>query len=65
MVFAIANVPHRPGFQSIYDRTENYNRLLPQALAKWNTTQSPLFLVQLEENYDCGASGKAVNPINL
>lgn len=65
MAFAIANVPHRPGFQSIYDRTENYNQLLPQALVKWNTTQSPLYLVHLEENYDCGASGKALDVVLL
>ena len=54
--FAVANVPQRSwlGRQDLVDSTNLYNSLLPDAISQWTTTQSPIHLVELEQNYDCG-----------
>lgn len=54
--FAVANVPNRKfigGRQDLVDNTRIYNGLLPDAINKWSTKQSPIHLVRLEENYVC------------
>lgn len=58
--FAIANVPQRSyigGREDLIENTNIYNNLLPQAIAQWTTDESPIHLVQLEENYDCQPGG--------
>ena len=58
--FAIANVPQRSfigGRQDLVDNTSIYNGLLPSAIFQWSTDQSPIHLVELEQNYDCQPSG--------
>jgi hypothetical protein len=58
--FAIANVPQRSfiiGRQDLVDNTVTYNGLLPGAISKLTTEQSPIYLVDLEENYDCQPGG--------
>ena len=53
--FAVANVPQRSwlGRQDLVDSTNLYNSLLPDAISEWTETQSPIHLVELEQNYDC------------
>lgn len=51
---AMANVPQRTfigGREDLVENTEVYNLLLPDYIAQWSTEQSPIHLVQLEENY--------------
>ncbi|KAL6887012.1 carbohydrate esterase family 3 protein [Trichoderma evansii] len=58
--FAIANVPQRSfigGRQDLVDNTNTYNQLLPAAISQWSTEQSPIQLVELQQNYDCQPSG--------
>ena len=58
--FAIADVPMRSfigGREDLVENTNIYNQLLPQAITQWTTTQSPIHLVRLEENYDCQPGG--------
>ncbi|KAH7409724.1 carbohydrate esterase family 3 protein [Cadophora sp. MPI-SDFR-AT-0126] len=53
---ALANVPQRSfigGRQDLIDSTTKYNAELSGYIAKWNTAQSPIRLVHLEEAYDC------------
>ncbi|GLA08346.1 hypothetical protein AnigIFM60653_009877 [Aspergillus niger] len=55
--FAIANVPQRsliPGREDIPFNTNIYNALLRNAIPEWSTADSPIHLVELQENYDCG-----------
>ncbi|EHA17820.1 hypothetical protein ASPNIDRAFT_38570 [Aspergillus niger ATCC 1015] len=55
--FAIANVPQRsliPGREDIPFNTNIYNALLRNAIPAWSTADSPIHLVELQENYDCG-----------
>jgi lysophospholipase L1-like esterase len=54
--FAIANVPHRmrlDGRQDLIDNTNTYNAKLATAIPSWSTTNSPIKLVALNENYSC------------
>ena len=58
--FTIANVPQRSFIsrrQDLVDNTVTYNSLLPGAISKLTTEQSPISLVELEENYDCQPGG--------
>jgi hypothetical protein len=51
---ALANVPQRSfigGREDLVENTEIYNQLLPEYIADWTTEQSPIYLVELEENY--------------
>lgn len=51
---ALANVPQRSfigGREDLVEDTEVYNQLLPEYIASWTTEQSPIYLVELEENY--------------
>ena len=60
MKFAIANIPHRSrigGRQDLVDSTILANKLLPDAIKKWTTPQSPINLVDVASKYDCGPSG--------
>ncbi|KAK0112622.1 hypothetical protein ONS95_014364 [Cadophora gregata] len=53
---ALANIPQRSfinGRQDLIDSTTKYNNDLSGNIAKWNTAQSPIRLVHLEETYDC------------
>lgn len=55
--FAIANVPQRsliPGREDIPFNTNIYNALLRNAVPEWSSEGSPIHLVELQENYDCG-----------
>ncbi|GKZ18954.1 hypothetical protein AbraIFM66951_001914 [Aspergillus brasiliensis] len=55
--FAIANVPQRsfiPGREDLPINTNIYNALLRNAIPEWSTADSPIHLVELQENYDCG-----------
>ncbi|EEQ35110.1 hypothetical protein McanMca71_001702 [Microsporum canis] len=54
--FAIANVPQRSfiGREDLPVTTQQYNSLLRDALPQWSTEQSPIHLVELQENYSCG-----------
>lgn len=57
--FAVANVPQRSfigGREDLPLNTDIYNSLLSNAIPKWSTTQSPISLVELQENYDCGTT---------
>jgi hypothetical protein len=54
--FAIANVPHRTrinGRQDLIDNTITYNSMLASSIPGWSTTNSPIHLVQFNENYKC------------
>lgn len=54
--FAIADIPQRTiigGRGDLIRETTAYNKLLPDAIARWTTAQSPVHLVQLQEHYDC------------
>jgi hypothetical protein len=58
--FAIANVPQRSfisGRQDLINNTVIYYGLLPDAISQLTTDQSPIYLVELEENYDCQPGG--------
>ncbi|KAM5479137.1 hypothetical protein McanCB56680_005851 [Microsporum canis] len=60
MKFAIATVPHRSyigGRDDLIENTNIYNNLLPGYVAQWRTSQSPVFLVDLANNYDCHPGG--------
>ncbi|EFE38232.1 hypothetical protein TRV_07103 [Trichophyton verrucosum HKI 0517] len=60
--FAVANVPQRSfigGRDDLPVSTAIYNSLLRAALPKWSTKQSPIHLVELQENYDCEPSACA------
>lgn len=57
--FAIANVPQRSfigGREDLPISTNIYNALLREAIPEWSTTDSPIHLVELQENYDCEPS---------
>ncbi|CZR57589.1 uncharacterized protein PAC_07478 [Phialocephala subalpina] len=57
--FAVANVPQRTfitGREDLPLNTDIYNSLLSNAIPGWSTTQSPISLVKLQENYDCGTT---------
>ncbi|UNI13244.1 hypothetical protein JDV02_000002 [Purpureocillium takamizusanense] len=58
--FAVANVPQRSfigGREDLVKNTNIYNNLLPNAISKWSTHQSPIHLVDLEQNYNCQPGG--------
>ncbi|RAL11188.1 uncharacterized protein BO97DRAFT_347859, partial [Aspergillus homomorphus CBS 101889] len=58
--FAIANVPQRSfigGRDDLPISTNIYNSLLRGAIPGWSTVDSPIHLVELQENYDCEPSG--------
>ena len=57
--FAVANVPQRSniGRGDLTTMTDTYNGLLKSAIPSWSTTQSPVALVELRENYSCDNSG--------
>jgi lysophospholipase L1-like esterase len=58
--FAVANVPQRRfigGREDLLINTDIYNALLRNAIPGWSTTRSPIHLVELQENYDCQATG--------
>ncbi|EFQ98504.1 hypothetical protein MGYG_01531 [Nannizzia gypsea CBS 118893] len=60
MKFAIATVPHRSyigGRDDLIENTNIYNNLLPQYITQWTTPQSPVYLVDLANNYDCRPGG--------
>ncbi|GAB1207477.1 hypothetical protein APSETT445_006197 [Aspergillus pseudonomiae] len=60
--FAIANVPQRSfigGREDLPVSTNIYNALLRDSIPKWSTADSPISLVELQENYDCEPSGCA------
>jgi hypothetical protein len=51
---ALANIPQRSfigGREDLVENTQIYNTLLPQYIADWTTEQSPIHLVDLEDNY--------------
>ncbi|OTA07314.1 hypothetical protein A9Z42_0082030 [Trichoderma parareesei] len=53
---AVANVPQRSfigGREDLVENTEIYNALLAKYITQWTTEQSPIHLVELEQNYDC------------
>ncbi len=54
---AVADVPQRsslgPGRADLPIKTNTYNALLPASIPFWTTSQSPIELVQLRENYQC------------
>lgn len=56
---ALANVPQRTslGRQDLPDKTTAYNKALVDAIPSWSTDQSPIYLVKLQENYDCALGG--------
>lgn len=57
---AIATVPHRrylSGRDDLVQNTNIYNDRLPGEIAKWTTPQSPVYLVDLANNYDCRPGG--------
>ena len=54
--FAIANVPHRtyiPGRDDLPVMTDEYNKLLVEAIPRWNRSYSRVELVHFRENYEC------------
>lgn len=54
--FAVANIPQRSfigGREDLPLKTNIYNELLRNAIPSWSTTQSPIHLVELQENYNC------------
>lgn len=58
--FAVATVPGRTfigGREDLVENTNIYNNLLPGSIAKWTTSQSPVYLVDLANNYDCRPGG--------
>lgn len=58
--FTVATVPQRTSIRGREDLVENtniYNNLLPGSIAKWATSQSLVYLVDLANNYDCSPSG--------
>ncbi|KFY31523.1 hypothetical protein V493_01031 [Pseudogymnoascus sp. VKM F-4281 (FW-2241)] len=58
--FAVATVPQRKfigGREDLVENTNIYNNLLPGSIAKWTTSQSPVYLVDLSNNYDCRPGG--------
>jgi len=57
--FAIANVPQRTtlGRADLPLNTDIYNALLRDAIPQWTTTESPIELVELRENYQCELNG--------
>lgn len=60
MIFAVANVPQRSfigGREDLVENTDIYNNLLPTSISQWTTEQSPVYLVELEQNYDCQPGG--------
>ncbi|KAF5126392.1 Protein sidekick-1 [Metarhizium anisopliae] len=57
---AIANVPQRSyigGREDLIANTNIYNNLLPIAIKKWSTDQSPIKLVDIAGTYDCRPGG--------
>ena len=59
LAFAIANIPQRSslGRKDLPANTDLYNQMLEQAIPYWNSNQSPVVLVHLQENYNCAVSG--------
>lgn len=56
---ALANVPQRTslGRDDLPQKTTAYNKALVDAIPKWSTDESPIYLVKLQENYDCNLGG--------
>lgn len=57
--FAVATVSQRTsikGREDLVENTNTYNNLLPGSIAQWATSQSPVYLVDLANNYDCSSS---------
>ncbi|KAJ4155961.1 hypothetical protein LMH87_001181 [Akanthomyces muscarius] len=56
---ALANVPQRTslGREDLPQKTTAYNKALVDAIPKWSTDESPIYLVKLQENYDCNLGG--------
>jgi len=53
--FALANIVQRLYLRDdLPIETAKYNRLLAEAIPRWNTSTSRIELVRLQENYDCG-----------
>jgi hypothetical protein len=55
--FAVADIPQRrfmDGREDLVEKTDTFNKLLPDAIESWSTTQSPIHLVKLQQSYDCG-----------
>lgn len=56
IAFAIANIPQRTfigGRDDLITKTEEYNAALPSLLSNMYTNESPIYLVEFRENYDC------------
>ncbi|KAF1971713.1 carbohydrate esterase family 3 protein [Bimuria novae-zelandiae CBS 107.79] len=59
MKFAVANIPHRThinGRDDLATGTDEYNRRLPDLLTSMSTSQSPVHLVDIADNYACSDS---------
>lgn len=56
---ALANVPQRTslGRDDLPQKTTAYNKALVDAISQWSTDTSPIYLVNLQENYDCALGG--------
>lgn len=59
VTFAIANVPQRTFLNrpDLVQKTTDYNKMLTDNIASFSTAQSPVYLVHLQENYNCGQDG--------
>ncbi|MEU6484185.1 phosphatidylinositol-specific phospholipase C domain-containing protein [Streptomyces sp. NPDC046887] len=58
--FALANVPQRTkidGRDDLIGNTTAYNKLLADAVPRWNTGSSPVKLVDWQGAYDCAPAG--------
>jgi lysophospholipase L1-like esterase len=52
--FAIGDVPQRmPAYGDLPNRTDDYNKLLAEAIPQWSTETSPMELVHMREYYQC------------
>jgi lysophospholipase L1-like esterase len=57
LAFALANIPQRTfigGREDLPIKTTEYNEMLAAAIPSWSTPASPIALVEMQENYDCG-----------
>ena len=55
--FAIANVPQRSFIrEDLVTNITTYNEILPGYLSQWSSAQSPIQLVEFQENYACGTT---------
>ncbi|KAH8887946.1 SGNH hydrolase [Thozetella sp. PMI_491] len=56
--FAIANVPQRTEIEEgLPENTKEYNEKLRKAIPEWSTPESPVELVEFQENYSCSIEG--------